>query len=268
MVYKEIEFELKNSNIGMYVLHDIVIEYEDLKAQFDYIIITKGFTYLVECKNLIGNITVNNKGDFIREYEINGNKIKEGIYSPYTQISRHKEILRKKIQSNASFIRKLLLEKNFDKYMFKSLVVLANHKAVLNTYYAPREIKKDIIKVDQLISYIKKDLDNYDKDYYYSKNKMLSLANSILENNTNNVYDFANKYKNTPDMIREKLLNYRKDKAKDRNIPAYYIFTNEELEKIMLNLPTSLEELKKMNILSDVKIKYHGEEIVNIISYK
>ncbi len=67
---KEIAFELKNANIGMYVLHDITIKFEDLVAHIDYIIITKGYTYLVECKNLIGNITVDNKGEFRREYEI------------------------------------------------------------------------------------------------------------------------------------------------------------------------------------------------------
>ena len=57
---KEIEFELKNANIGMYVLHDINMKYEDLTAQIDYIIITPASMYFIECKNLVGNITVNN----------------------------------------------------------------------------------------------------------------------------------------------------------------------------------------------------------------
>ncbi len=62
---KEIEFELKNANIGMYVLHDINLEYEELKAQIDYIVITPAYVYFIECKNLIGNITINNRGEFI-----------------------------------------------------------------------------------------------------------------------------------------------------------------------------------------------------------
>ena len=59
---KNIEFELKNANIGLYILHDVNIEYDDLKAQIDYIIISPAYIYLVECKNLIGNVTVDSKG--------------------------------------------------------------------------------------------------------------------------------------------------------------------------------------------------------------
>ena len=72
---KEIEYQLKKSNLGMYVLHDINIEYEDLKAQIDYVIITKAYIYFLECKNLFGNITVNEKGDFIREYSYYNHKV-------------------------------------------------------------------------------------------------------------------------------------------------------------------------------------------------
>ena len=74
---KEIEFELKNANIGMCVLHDIHMQIDDLKAQIDYIILTPAFMYFVECKNLIGNITINNRGEFIREYTLNGKKLKK-----------------------------------------------------------------------------------------------------------------------------------------------------------------------------------------------
>ena len=64
----EILYQLNKANIGMFVLHDVNIEYEDLKAQIDFIIVTPWCCFFVECKNLLGNITVNEKGDFIREY--------------------------------------------------------------------------------------------------------------------------------------------------------------------------------------------------------
>ncbi len=38
---KNIAFELRNSGIDMYILHDICIEYKDLKAQIDYLIVTR-----------------------------------------------------------------------------------------------------------------------------------------------------------------------------------------------------------------------------------
>lgn len=49
---REIEFELENTNIGMYVLHDVNLEFKNLKAQIDYIIITPAKVYFVECKIL------------------------------------------------------------------------------------------------------------------------------------------------------------------------------------------------------------------------
>ena len=74
---KEIEFELSNANIGMYVLHDVNIEYQDLKAQIDYIIITPAYSYYIECKNLIGNVIIDSNGNFSREYFIGKKKINE-----------------------------------------------------------------------------------------------------------------------------------------------------------------------------------------------
>ena len=62
----EIAYQLKKAHIGMYVLRDIKVKYENLTAQIDYIIITPVYTYYVECKNLVGNIIVTDKGDFIR----------------------------------------------------------------------------------------------------------------------------------------------------------------------------------------------------------
>lgn len=192
---KEIAFELKNANIGMYVLHDITLTFEDLKAQIDYVIVTKGSVYLIECKNLIGNITVDNKGQFSREFVVNGRKIKEGIYSPYTQAQRHKEIIKKRWLSKTNKLLATMREKYFDNYWYKPLVVLSNSKSILNTKYAPREIKNNTIRVDQLIDYIKNDIANYDKDLYSSKKTMEEIAQSFLESNVSEYVSIADRYK-------------------------------------------------------------------------
>ena len=44
---KEILYELKNANLGLYVLRDVTIEHEGNKAQIDYVVISKGFTYII-----------------------------------------------------------------------------------------------------------------------------------------------------------------------------------------------------------------------------
>ena len=179
---KEIEFELKNANIGMYVLHDVNIEYDDLKAQIDYIIITPAKTYFVECKNLVGNITIDNKGDFIREIQYGNKKIREGIYSPVTQAKRHVEVF-KKIwkERNTSILDKTIRAKNLDNW-YVPLVVLVNSKNIINDQYAPKEIKSMVIKSDRLVDYIKKDINNTDKDLLNSQKEMHDYAFSIMEN--------------------------------------------------------------------------------------
>jgi len=176
---KEIDFELKNSNIGMYVLHDVNVVFEDLKAQIDYVIVTKAYAYLVECKNLIGDITIDNNGNFTRSYTLYGKKIKEGIYSPYTQSQRHKEILKKRWISKNSKLSVSLHEKHFDNLWYKSIVVLANPKGILNNRFAPKEVKQNTIKIDQLVDFIKKDIADYDKDLYSSSKNMKETAESF-----------------------------------------------------------------------------------------
>ncbi len=73
---------------------DLHYEFEGLTAQIDYLIITRKRIFVVECKNLFGNIEINNSGDFIRTMEFNRKYKKEGIYSPITQNKRHLDLLK------------------------------------------------------------------------------------------------------------------------------------------------------------------------------
>ena len=261
-----IAYELKCANLGLYVLRDITISYEDLKAQIDFVVVSKGFIYLIECKNLVGNIYVDNKGEFQREYDLAGKKIKEAIYSPYTQAMRHKDILKKRWLSKNSSLLTILNEKKFDNLWYKPLVVLANSKSILDVKKAPESVKKNTIRIDQLITYIKNDLVNYDKDLLISSNGMLKVANKFLEINTNEYSSLASKYKQVPLKNEElliKLKNFRKEKAKKMNVPAYYIFNDEELNKIITLKPLNITDLKE--ILPAIKVKVHGDDIIKII---
>lgn len=105
-----IAFELKNSNMDMYILHDIYLECDDLSAQIDYIIVTRKSIYVIECKNLIGNIEVNNRGEFTRTYELLGRKIKEGSYSLIIQNQRHINVIKALgMKSRTNIIAKMSL---------------------------------------------------------------------------------------------------------------------------------------------------------------
>lgn len=96
------------SGMDMYILHDIYLEVHGLSAQIDYIVITRKHIYVIECKNLIGNIEIDHTGSFIRTYELFGKKIKEGIYSPITQNERHLQVLKEIGENKSNFLTKML----------------------------------------------------------------------------------------------------------------------------------------------------------------
>lgn len=270
----EIAYQLKKAHIGMYVLRDIKVKHEDLTAQIDYVIITPVYTYYVECKNLVGNITVTDKGDFIREFTINGKKIKKGMYSPLRQVEAQREVIRKIWESNSSAIRKFFASKNFDYYR-RVLVVAANQDTILNTNRAPKEIKYKILRADSLIRQIEYDLNHRENDEYLdSKKSMEEIAQSYINLSNNediNYYEYyKNKYCNNVvsmnDDLKDRLIELRKVRSSEMNIPAYYVFANDELDKLVELRPKTIEELKNANILSPIKIKTHGKIIIEEIN--
>ena len=271
----EIAYQLKKAHIGMYVLRDIKVKHEDLTAQIDYVIITPVYTYYVECKNLVGNITVTDKGDFIREFTINGKKIKKGMYSPLRQVEAQREVIRKIWESNSSAIKKFFASKNFEYYR-RVLVVAANQDTILNTNRAPKEMKYKILRADALVRQIEYDLDHRGNDEYLeSKKGMEEMAQSYINLSSKeevNYYEYyKEKYCNniiTPinDDLKERLIEFRKIRSSEMNIPAYYVFTNDELDKLVELRPKTIEELINANILTPVKIKTHGNSIIEEIN--
>ena len=195
-----IMYELKNSGMDLVVLHDVYIQAGDLSAQIDFFVVSPKNFFLVECKNLYGNIEINSKGDFIRSFSVNGRKVKEGIYSPITQNQRHMEVLRQKRLEGNTLFRKLAVKSGFDLF-HKPLVVLANPKTILNDKYAPAEIKNKVIRADQLIKTIR-DIDAQRLQTKSSFSDMMIFGNTVLEMCSE--YDgFAARYDELEKKVRE-----------------------------------------------------------------
>lgn len=171
-------FELKNSGMNLVVIHDLFIKTEDDRgAQIDYWVITPYANVIIECKNLVGDIEINSRGEFIRTFEYKGKKNKEGIYSPITQNERHLTVYKDCKKNDQNFAMKLMIDKYFDRY-HKSVVVLANPKTVINDRYAKKEIRDQVIRCDQLVGYLKSlktDLKNNKKEMLQSGEKILSM---------------------------------------------------------------------------------------------
>ena len=284
---ESVAFELNNSYLPIIVLHDLRLEHEGLSAQIDYLIITTKFCLVVECKNLFGNLEVNSRGEFIRELDFNGKRKKEGIYSPVTQNVRHMEMIKAlRLGNKRNPLMRVALDKSFGE-LHKSVIVLANPKTVINLKQAPKEIKDQIIRSDQLIEYIKR-LIRENKDLASSEKEMYEMAEFFAGLHKENPVDYTEKYlvgggfeqsdaivdreenggvevkiDETP--LYQALKQYRYETSKAEGIKAYYVYNNLQLEALSAGMPRSLDELRKISGFGEVKCEKYGEAILGIM---
>ena len=268
---KQVLYELLHSGIGMYILNNVSFEYKGKAAQIDFVVITARCTYFIECKNFIGNITINSKGDFVRTYMKNNRKVTEGTYNPITQSKRHLEIIKEENYDNANILYKMNFEKTFDSF-HDYIVVMANPKTIINDKYAPKNIKERLVKADQIIECLKRleskrDPFRFEKDIkkvadvYIESNKEKSLLKSFIAEDEKENIKGDNK-----ETIRSELKKYRLQKAKSLNYKPYFIFNDQTLEEILSIMPRTLTDLKKISGLGDKKIEFYGQDIINIIN--
>ena len=186
---KNVAFELKNSHMPILILHDLYLKYNDLTAQIDFVVINPRFLLVIECKNMTGDIQITSSGEFIRYFKgANGKTYKkEGMYSPIVQNERHVEIIKDILKA----------EEDFGEHrcsLIKHLVVAANPKTIINSRYAKKEIKEHIIKHDQLINKMK-ELAYANRDgYWFTEEKMYSIANTLLKYDSTYTFDYNKKY--------------------------------------------------------------------------
>ncbi len=183
-------FELKNCGMDLVVIRDLFLQTEDGRnAQIDFFVITPYANVIIECKNLFGNIEINSKGEFIRSFDVKGRRYKEGIYSPITQNERHLDVYRTCWETDKGLVSKFIASKHFGDYN-KTIVVLANPKTVVNDRYAKKEIKQQVIRVDQLVNYLK----NLKSDSKSNLKAMQKAGESILAMNVSERTDYIKKF--------------------------------------------------------------------------
>lgn len=278
-------FELKNSGMPMYLLRDIHLEIDGLSAQIDCIVVTRKVIFVIECKNLIGNIDIDNDGNFIRNYTINGRNVKEGIYSPITQNQRHLEVIRRIKGNSKNAVYKIMFDKFFDEN-YKSIVVLANPKTVLNERHASRETKNKVIRADQLNRYIKEVYGKSNSASYNDK-EMKEFAEGLLALHSPNKSDYAKKYEEilgsigenkseaeevivcdvefNQDELISNLKAFRLKKSKEENIKPYFIFNDKQMMDLISKMPGSKEELQGVCGFGPIKSEKYGDTILNIL---
>lgn len=298
-------FELMNSFMPMIILRDLHLQYEGLSAQIDFAVITRKVIFIIECKNLFGDLSVNEKGDFIRTLSFKGIKTREGIYSPVTQNKRHLDILKAiKISNQSSLIRRTMVEKYFHEN-HQSIIVLANNKTILSAGKADKDLRNQIIRNDQLITHMKKQI-ALSKNDASSDKTMTEQAGNLLKYHKPLERDYTAKYRidlekkeeekpedtgATPEkesrdwngnetagmaeekaqcgeheLLYERLKEYRLKKSREEGSKAYYLFTNAMLEELLEKRPKSLESLRQVSGFGELKVSRYGEDLIRILN--
>lgn len=152
---RKIVFELANSHYPLVFIHDLCLEHEGARAQIDFLVVTPYHTLVIECKNLVGDIEIDQSGSFVRTFGRGRQRRREGIYSPVSQNKRHIELMKAIHMSESGRAKRLLQRFVFDQY-YRSVVVLANERTLLSADAAPEEVRGQVIRADQLVEFIRR----------------------------------------------------------------------------------------------------------------
>ncbi|MCI8446598.1 MAG: hypothetical protein HFH31_03780 [Bacilli bacterium] len=238
-------------NLPMYIMHDVNIEYENFKAQIDFIVITKKSIYIIEAKDLKGNIDIEKDGTFTR---IIG-KIKKGIKNPLTQNRDHEKVI------------KSIFKKEKIHGRFTPIVVLANDNTSLHFKRGANKYENLIFRNDKLeeklIQAEKK------KHIIRQEEKMKKICDAILKYKievTEVEIEQTELVLKEKEEIIEALKDYRKKISTLENIPAYMVYKDETIFDLAKKRPTTIDEFNDIVGLGEQKIKQYGEKIIEIIN--
>jgi hypothetical protein len=277
----KVYFELTNSPIPFYGLHNIRLEQNGTAANIDFLLVTNQFCCILKCKSLQGNIEIDSQGNFSRWVKKGEKWSKEGLYSPVEQ-NRRAEIMLKNVLSS---------EFNIHNLPVLSLTIFTNPKATLNFKECPNEIIEKVIKVDLLNTKLKELVENTSAPLI-EEAKVLGIGEGILKQNTSksNIPEAKIEESHTreaaADLVQEVIVTdskkassvdnkddlvkalkaYRTSIATANNIPPYFVYNNEEMDKLIDVMPKNKEELLKIKGFGQVKFDKYGNDILNIIN--
>ena len=273
----KVYFELNNSPAPFYGLHNLRLELGDNKSNIDFLIVTNQFCCIINCKSHQGNIEIDSQGSFSRWIKKGDKSFKEGIYSPVEENRRAQLIL-----------RDVLNKQRLENLPILSLTVFTNPKATLNFKNCSEDFMDKVIKVDLIntkirgmventappvyeeikaneVSVILKGLDTSVIIDYSSKFKIKDNSENILKVKPELVTPTVKDIKGNEETMIKALKTYRTAKASLNSIPAYCVFTNEVMNKIVEVIPKNKQEFISIKGFGEVKFDKYGEDIIEII---
>jgi len=273
----KVYFELNNSPAPFYGLHNLRLELGDNKSNIDFLIVTNQFCCIINCKSHQGNIEIDSQGSFSRWIKKGEKSFKEGMYSPVEENRRAELIL-----------RGILNKHGLENLPILSLTVFTNPKATLNFKNCSEDLMDKVIKVDLIntkirgmvektaspvyeeikaneVSLILKGLDTSVSIDYSSKFKIKDNSENILKVKPELVAPTVKDIKGNEETMIKALKTYRTAKASLDSIPAYCIFTNDVMNKMVEVMPKNKQEFISIKGFGEVKFDKYGEDIIEII---
>ena len=116
------------------------------------------------------------------------------------------------------------------------------------------------------VSVILKGLDRSVSIDYSSKFKIKDNSENILIVKPELVTPTLKDIKNDEETLIKALKTYRTTKASLNNVPAYCIFTNDEMGRIVDVIPKDKQQLISIKGFGEVKFEKYGEDIIDIIN--
>ena len=253
---ERVAHQLKICDEDIICLYDVILEFNSQRSQYDFIVISKEIIFIIEVKNLLGNIEVKTDGVIERLVYKDGVIERCGIFNPFVQLEEQKKRLDGFLKFNG-----------YNKEIVK-ILTMANDKTII---YGNKE-QYNVIRFDELNKFLKKYINNKENDEENYKIGELILKNTkkynyqisnVIQHKIINQYvpkfvSFADK------MYYIQILNLRKELSKKYNMPACNIYNNKEAELLVINKPKSKEEFIAIRGFKEKRFEMFGVEVIKI----
>lgn len=295
----KVYFELKNSPVPFYGLVNLRLQGQEQGNNIDFICVTNRFFCLFKVKSMQGNIEIDKQGSFSRWRKKGEKWYKEGIYSPLEQARRAeihiKGILKDKFNivdmpvysmvvftnQKATLNFKECSEDIVGKVCKLDLINTKLKEIVEKTTY--NALEEDMAlkiagKIRELhcpmeVDYASKVKVGEEYKIESSAKEVPTLAKFDDEkikpktiDDKEVIVDEKPQGSNDMEQISKSLKAYRTAVATRDKIPPYYVFNNEEMNRIIEVMPRTKEELIKLRGFGPVKVDKYGEDILMIIN--
>lgn len=247
---ERVAYQLKICQANILCLHNIRLIINERKMQFDFVVITDNNVYVLEVKNLMGNLILNQDNSVERLIYKKTGIERYGIENPVIGIKEQEKELQK-------YIARIGINTQVN-----GMLIMGNDKTIIYNY----SNFKNVFKYEKINEFFEKECINaVVSDISYT------IANQLLHDNKEYDYRLIEliKYKmynqyipcfnnKEDEMFYMKLLGIRKKYCDILKMPACNIYNNKEAELLVKYKPKNKEEFTKIRGFKEKRYQLLG----------